>query len=108
VGEASYASVPHLVRIHQKCGLDAWNTYAIVAVVELARGNGNNPEVPTWLPEDYFRAIRELADIGTAEISRTEEPDAVRAILAVIAISQRSSDARYVSREVLRGRVAGH
>jgi len=88
VGEASYASVPHLVRIHQKCGLDAWNTYAIVAIIELARGKGKNPEVPTWLQEDYLQAIRELADIGTAEISRTEEPDAVRAILAVIAIAK--------------------
>jgi hypothetical protein len=49
---------------------------------------GNNPDVPTWLEEDYLQAIRELADIGTAEISRTEEPDPVRAILAVIAIAK--------------------
>jgi hypothetical protein len=46
VGEASYASVPHLVRIHRKSGIVDWNTYAIVAVIELARGKGNNPEVP--------------------------------------------------------------
>jgi hypothetical protein len=88
VGEASYASVPHLVRIHRKGGLDVWNTYAIVAIIELARGKGTNPEVPTWLEEDYFLAIRELAEIGTAEISRTKEPDAVRAILGVIAIAK--------------------
>lgn len=88
VGEASYASVPHLVRIHRKGGLDAWNTYAIVAIIELARGKGTNPEVPKWLEEDYLRAIRELAEIGTAEISRTEEPDAVRTILGVIAIAK--------------------
>ena len=31
VGEASYASVPHLVRIHRKSGVVDWNTYAIVA-----------------------------------------------------------------------------
>ena len=88
VGEASYASVQHLVRIHRKGGLDAWNTYAIVAIIELARGKGTNIEVPKWLEEDYLRAIRELAEIGTAEISRTEEPDAVRAILGVIAIAK--------------------
>jgi len=40
------------------------------------------------LEEDYLRAIRELAEIGTAEISRTEERDAVRAILGVIAIAK--------------------
>ncbi len=88
VGEASYASVPHLVGIHRKGGLDAWNTYAIVAIIELARGKGTNPEVPKWLEEDYLRAIRELAEIGTAEILRTEEQDAVRAILGVIAIAK--------------------
>jgi hypothetical protein len=88
VGEASYASVPHLVRIHRKSGIVDWNTYAIVAIIELARGKGNNPEVPKWLEEDYLRAIRELAEIGAAEIWRTEEAEAVRAILGVIAIAK--------------------
>ena len=59
-----------------------------MAVIELARGKGNHPEVPGWLEEDYLRAIRELAEIGTAEISRTEEPESVRAILGVIAIAK--------------------
>jgi hypothetical protein len=88
VGEASYASVPHLVRIHRKAGIVDWNTYAIVAIIELARGKGNNPEVPTWLEEDYLRGIRELAEIGAVEIWRTEDPEAVRAILGVIAIAK--------------------
>jgi hypothetical protein len=88
VGEASYASVPHLVRIHRKSGVVDWNTYAIVAVIELARRKGNNPEVPKWLESDCLRAIRELAEIGTVEIWRTEEPEAVSAILGVIAIAR--------------------
>ena len=88
VGEASYASVPHLVRIHRTSGTVDWNTYVIVAIIELARGKGNNPEVPTWLEEDYHRAIRELAEIGAAEIWRTEDPEAERAILSVIAIAK--------------------
>jgi hypothetical protein len=88
VGEASYASVPHLVRIHRSDGTVDWNTYAMVAIIELARGKGNNPEVPTWLEEDYHHAIRELAEIGAAEIRHTDEPEAVRAILGVIAIAK--------------------
>ena len=88
VGEASYASVPHLGRIHRTSGVVDWNTYAIVAIIELARGKGNNPEVPKWLEEDYHRAIRELAEIGAAEIWRTDEPETVRAILGVIAIAK--------------------
>jgi hypothetical protein len=62
--------------------------YAIVAIIELARGKGNNPEAPTWLEEDYHRAIRELAEIGAAEIWRTDEPDTVRAIHGVIAVAK--------------------
>jgi hypothetical protein len=88
VGEASYASVPHLVRIHRKRGIVDWNTFTIVAIIELARGKGNNPEVPKWLEEDYLWAIRELAEIGAAEIWRTDEPETVRAILSVIAIAK--------------------
>ncbi len=48
MGEASYALVPHLVRVHQTSGIVDWNTYAIVATIELARVKGNNPAVPTW------------------------------------------------------------
>src|ERR1700733_9584133 len=70
VGEASYASVPHLVRIHRANGAVDWNPYAIVAIIELARGKGDNPQVPTWLEEDYLPAIRELAEIGAAAIWR--------------------------------------
>jgi hypothetical protein len=88
VGEASYASVPHLVRIHRTSGTVDWNTYAIVAIIELARGKGNNPKVPSWLEEDYHSAIQELAEIGAAEIWRTDEPDAVLSILGIIAIAR--------------------
>jgi hypothetical protein len=40
------------------------------------------------LEEDYQRAIRELAEIGVAEIWRTRDPEAERAILSVIAIAK--------------------
>ena len=43
MGEATYAAVPHLVRIHRKGGIADWNTYAIVAIIELAREKGDNP-----------------------------------------------------------------
>ena len=64
VGEASYAAVPHLVRIHGKRKMAGWNTYALVAVIEMARGKGKNPEVPGWLREEYFAAIQDLAKLG--------------------------------------------
>ena len=88
VGTASYAAVPHLVRIYRKLGAIDWNIYAIVAIIELARDQRQNPEVPEPLKIGYFRAIQELAEIGLSEIPRAEETETVRAILGVIAISK--------------------
>ena len=41
--------------------------------------------MPKWLEQDYLQAIRELAEIGAAEIRHTEDPETVRAVLGVIA-----------------------
>jgi len=88
VGEASYAAVPHLVRIHGERKLDDWNTYALVAVIELARGKGNNPEVPDWLKEEYFSAIQDLAKLGANEIFAAKDPEQVRVILSIVALAK--------------------
>jgi hypothetical protein len=68
VGGASFAAVPFLVRSYCKRGGPDWNTYAIVAIIELARNQAPNPDVPDWIAGDYFRAIRELAEFGGAEL----------------------------------------
>jgi len=88
VGDASYAAVPHIVQIHRKRGISDWNPYAIVAIIESARTNQRNPNIPEWLEKDYFLSIQELAETGLAEISRTNEPEGVRSILGIIAIAK--------------------
>jgi hypothetical protein len=88
VGEASYAAVPFIVEIHRMRGVVNWNTYAIVAIIELARTAGDNPEVPKWFEQDYFHAVLELAGIGTCEILKSEDMDTSRAILSVLAIAR--------------------
>ena len=88
VGEASFAAVPYIVRAYRERGIADWNTFAIVAVIELARKEGKNPDVPGWLEEDYFNAIRELAKMGATDILQAEDPDDVRAILSVLAIER--------------------
>ena len=62
VGVASYAAVPHLVRLYRQRGAVDWNTYAIVAVIELARDTGKNPEVPNWLKELFPSHSRPCRD----------------------------------------------
>ena len=88
VGDASYASIPELVRTHRKGSAPDWNLYAMVAVIELARTESRNPEVPEWLQDDYFRSIQELAKMGTKDILSADESETKRAILSVIAIAK--------------------
>lgn len=88
VGEASFAAVPFLVKSYRKRGVLDWNTYAIVAIIELARREGKNPDVPRWIEDDYFQAIRELAEIGVTEVLQAETAEDVRAILSIIAIEK--------------------
>jgi hypothetical protein len=38
--------------------------YAIVAIIELARGESNSPEVPTWLEEGVPRHANAEAEMG--------------------------------------------
>jgi hypothetical protein len=88
VGEASYATVPFLVEIYCERRVIEWNTYAIVAIIELARKEGKNPDVPQWIADDYFEAIRRLAEIGASEVLQAETAEDVRAILSIIAINK--------------------
>ncbi len=87
VGVGSYAVVPHLVRLHRERGVPDWNTYALVASIEVARGRRKNPPLPLWAEEDYHSAIRDLASAGLAELPSASDPETVRAILAVLALA---------------------
>jgi len=86
VGEASYAAVPHLVRIHRERAEVDGNTYGIVSTIELARDSRKNPPIPEWLLEGYERALRDLSDLGRGQLPMANDPDTVRCILAVLAI----------------------
>jgi len=88
VGEASYAAVPELVRIYKKRGIVRWQTFAMVATIELRRTEAGNPKLPVWLADDYLTAIQELAVAGARDIFQTSEPDTIRAILGLIAIAR--------------------
>ena len=65
-----------------------WNTYAIVGVIELARTENNNPELPRWLKKSYHNAAGELASLGALPIPSAKEPETVRAILCLLALGK--------------------
>jgi hypothetical protein len=88
VGEASYAAVPHLVRIHAARGVADWNTYALVASIEIARRAGHNPELPARLSDAYHAAWRELVTLALHDLETAEKPTLVISTLGVIAIGK--------------------
>ncbi|HTW60728.1 MAG TPA: hypothetical protein VMD55_02910 [Terracidiphilus sp.] len=88
VGEASFAAIPEIVRSYCDRGVPDGNAYAMIAVIELARSKGENPDVPEWLREEYFAAISALAERGYSELKRTEDADLCCAILGVLAIEK--------------------
>lgn len=86
VGEASYAAVPHLVRIHRLRDLLDWNTYALVATIEVARDSTGNPPLPDWLRTGYTAALRQLGETSLVDLPRFTNPETVRALLAIVAL----------------------
>jgi hypothetical protein len=86
VGEASYASVPQLVRIHRARGVADWNTYALVATIDLARDRHGNPPVPPWLSAEYASAIESLAELALSELPRATDQEGIRSMLSILAI----------------------
>jgi hypothetical protein len=88
VGEASYAAVPHLVRIHKETGSLDWNLYALVSVIETERHRKSNPNLPKWLEASYREALNELLELGLADLRKATDETTVRAILGALALSK--------------------
>jgi hypothetical protein len=88
VGEASYAAVPHLVRIHERRGAPDLNTYLMLAVIDKARHSSHNPEIPPDLRDAYEAAWGRLVEIGLRELATATDLDLVSSIIAVIAIGK--------------------
>jgi len=88
VGEASYAAIPHIVRIYCERGELDRNAYAVVSIVELARTESGNPEVPEWLKDDYFSAIETLAEKAISELPIARDRETCCKMLSVFAISR--------------------
>jgi hypothetical protein len=88
VGEASYAVLPELIRIHHGRATPNWNLYAFAAAVEEARRCGNNPDVPEWLRADYDAAWGDLEASALADFSAAAEKELVQSLIAVLALAK--------------------
>ncbi|MCB9852279.1 MAG: hypothetical protein H6819_04220 [Phycisphaerales bacterium] len=88
VGEASYAAIPFLVRVHADYDRQDWNLYALAAAIDLARDEADNPPVPDWLRQDYDAAWAALLALALKQMPRAKSTEEVRSILSVIAIAK--------------------
>jgi hypothetical protein len=88
VGEASYAALPALARVHQARGIADWNTYALAVTIEEARQNPNNPSVPDWLLADYQAGLRKLETMALSELPSATSNELVDSIIAVLALAK--------------------
>ena len=89
IDDASYAAVPHLVRIYGTKSEIDWNFYALVSIIELQRHRKKNPPLPTWLADDYFHAWNELVKIALRDFPKTQADLDIRTILGALAIAKK-------------------
>jgi hypothetical protein len=88
VGEASYAAIPHLVRIHRAVRPLDWNLYSLAAIVEIERHRESNPPLPDWLAPGYESAWAELGSCALVDLAEANDPSLIRAALGVIALAK--------------------
>jgi hypothetical protein len=88
VGEASYAAVPHLVRIHQATHSLDWNLYALASTIEIERHQKTNPPLPDWLAKSYHEAWATLLGLAIDDLKQANDDISTRALLGAIAIGK--------------------
>ena len=88
VGWASYAAVPHLVRIHQANRSLDWNLYALASTIEIERHRKTNPPLPDWLAKSYRDAWAALLELAIDDLKQANEDTSIQALLGAIAIGK--------------------
>src|SRR5215472_18622477 len=88
VGDASYAAVPHLVRIGATLPRRDWHLYGLLSAIEVERHCKSNPDLPAWLRESYKDAWRQLLPLALDELRVANVRYTVRSILGAIALAK--------------------
>jgi len=82
---ASYAAVPHIVRIASDAnGPVDFSFFALPAAVEIARQTGRGPDIPEVCVDDYRRALEQLVE--NVSLHRNDPWD--RSMLLAVAAAQ--------------------
>lgn len=88
VDVASYAAVPHLVRIAGGAAHRDWNFYGLLAIIEIERHRKVNPLIPAWLSADYDGALVKASALALADMDCEQDSVTTRASLAVLTLAK--------------------
>jgi len=86
VGIASYASIPHILRIFRAKEWVNYHLPGLVVAVEHARINGDNPELPNWLEKDYFGAVQGTIQYCLLHAGKVTDKNFSRGVLMLAAV----------------------
>jgi hypothetical protein len=89
VDEASYAAVPHLVRIAEGLASRSWQFYGLVSVIEIERHRKTNPVLPSRVEEDYYAAWKRITSMASHDLEANDDPSFVRSALGAIALAKK-------------------
>jgi hypothetical protein len=85
---ASYAAVPHIVKIVEADPMKATLSYfALPAAIEISRVRGLGAAVPQDTEKDYSEALGRLGSLAEQELLRSPEPLRKRYLQAAVAVS---------------------
>jgi hypothetical protein len=89
VYEASYAAVPHIVRIGcETTGPIDFSFFGLPAAIEVARQNGRGPDVPEALAAPYRAAVTALADLVALHLADGWDRDHLLCACAALAVAK--------------------
>lgn len=87
VYETSYASVPHIVNAFLRLGKPTdFNFFLLPASIELARIEGQGPEVPVYLEKAYFESLQELLNSVSEMITKKWDSNLTKSIIYFLSI----------------------
>ncbi len=84
---ASYATLPHLVRLQTAAAEPSWNAIALIAAIEIARSKGRGPAIPDDLAEAYHAALRAVPEAIGKRLEPAASEPLTRAVLAAVAVA---------------------
>lgn len=99
IDTASYAVVPHLVRIGEQSTRDA-DLYAYCATLCFEEHNGRNPLVPQFLQPAYSESLDSLFEMAVADLRTGSSPTTVRYILSFMAAYRHAPDLARAIRDI--------